>query len=76
MTRLEFLKRWNETKPGESFVYFTGFLGLRRQIEPAAEEARRLGMPYGAWTETIAYLTQRRVAEDGYDYRITKAGAA
>jgi hypothetical protein len=82
MSAREFQECLAAAKPGETFVYATGFLAvdveqaLSNKLPTAGELNHLAGLALTASNEGGAHLTQRRVGPGRFEYRTTKANGA
>lgn len=56
------IRKLNALQPGESFVYFIGFLDKERERNPKSEKAQTADAAYNLFMEKKVCLTQRRLA--------------
>lgn len=55
------IQKLRTIQPGESFVYFTGFLDKERERNPRGEAAQIANLAYDLFIEKKVCLTQRRL---------------
>jgi len=72
MNANQFTKKLTETKPGKSFVYFTGNLALVANGNREVKALRDIAFRMATTTPPLGFLCQRSVA-NGSEYIFQKA---